>query len=57
MIEAFTILAGYIIYEVTPRRWRSSINWWFWVAAILLAVIFAGWSLITTGTFPEPSVE
>jgi multisubunit Na+/H+ antiporter MnhB subunit len=55
VIEAFTVLAGYFIYELTPRRWRSNINWWFWVIAIGLAVAFAGWSLLTTGVLPEPA--
>lgn len=55
MIEAFTVLAGYFIYEFTPRRWRANINWWFWVFAIFAAVAFAGISLVTTGTLPEPA--
>lgn len=55
MIEAFTVLAAYCVYEFTPRRWRAGINWWFWVAAITLAVVFAGMSLIMTGTLPEPA--
>ena len=55
MTEAFVVLAAYFVYELTPRRWRSNINWWFWVVAITLAVVFAGASLLTTGALPEPA--
>ena len=55
MIEAALVLAIYLAYEFTPKRWRSNINWYFWALAFGGALIFGTYSLIKTGVLPEPA--
>ena len=55
MIEAALILALYLAYEFTPRRWRSNINWYFWALAFGGALLVGTYSLLTSGVLQEPA--
>lgn len=55
MPEAALVMAIYFIYELTPKRWRSNINWTFWALAMGSAFAFGIYSLLTFGVLQEPS--
>lgn len=55
MTAALVVLVLYLAYLATPRTVRNAIAWQFWAVAIGGALLFAAWSLLKTGSLPEPA--